>query len=216
MPLATPPIDPSDIDIRSFYDPKLRAIELVFRLGGKADRPAYDSQIRGSDGQRVLWTGRRTRDGKIAADLMVVSTNVPVDSKTVGLNLLIAAGPWETVASSDGRQAAGPLGSATLGDRASSSGPSTVITARFDPDKRDAQVIGIDANGVEHVVRDFEIRRGANDVVANFLFAGLTPGQFKSFTLQTRPNDELIRLTDVSLVPGQRTDARLKSGTIPF
>ena len=129
--MDTPPIDPSDIDIRSFFDPKLSAIELVFRLGGKADRPAYDRQIRGSDGQGVLWTGRRTRDGKIAADLMVVSTHVPVDSKTVGLDLLIAAGPWKTVASSDGRQEAGPLGYATLGDRASSSGPSTVITARF-------------------------------------------------------------------------------------
>jgi hypothetical protein len=87
--------------------------------------------------------------------------------------------------------------------------PSTVITARFDPNSKEARVIGIDANGVKHIVRGFDIRNGVEDAGADFLFQGLKPEQFKSFTLETRPNNELIHLTDISLVPGQLTDAQL-------
>ena len=206
--LDAPPVDPRDIDITSFIDPKVRKIELVFRLGGKADQPAYDSQIRRSDDEGVWWTGRRTRSGKFASDFKVIAINVPADSKTVWLDLLVAAGPWETVATCDGRQAKGPLSAATPGGRAGSE-PSTVITARFDPDKKDAQVVGIDADGVKHIVRGFDIRKGDENAGANFLFQGLTPRQFKSFTLETRPNNELIHLTDISLVSGRLTDAQL-------
>jgi hypothetical protein len=213
--LDAPPIDPVDLDITSYVDPKMRKIELVFRLSGKANQPAYESQIRATDDRGVWWAGRRTRDGKRADDMKVVGTMVPADAKTLEIDLLVAAGPWETVATSDGRKTEGPLGAAAAGDPAAGSGPSTAIAARFAPDKLDAQVIALDVDGVKHVVRGFDIRRGVNDAGANFRFQGLTPGQFKSFTLQTRPNNERIRLMEISLVPGQQTDAKLVAERIP-
>jgi len=210
--LDTPPIDPSDIDITSLIDPRFRKIELVFRLGGKADQPACNiSPTRRTDGVGVWWTGRRSKGGKFALDLQVVGTGVPVDSKAIWLDLLVAAGPWETVATCNGRQAQGPMSAARPADPARASKPSTVITARFDPNSKEARVIGIDANGVEHTIRGFDIRHDGANSGADFLFEGLKPEQFKSFTLQTRPNNELIHLMDISLKPGHLTRAQLIS-----
>jgi hypothetical protein len=210
MQLDALPIDPSDLDIRSSINPKTRKIVLVFRLGGKADQPAYESQITRNDGGGVWSGGRRTRSGKVVSDFKVVATDVPADSKTIWLDLLVAAGPWETVATCDGRQAQGPMSAARPAGPASSM-PSTVITARFDPNSKEARVIGIDANGVEHIIRGFDIRHDGANSGADFLFEGLKPEQFKSFTLQTRANNELIHLMDISLKPGHLTRAQLIS-----
>jgi hypothetical protein len=215
--LDTPPIDPSDSDITAERNVKFRKIELVFRLGGKADQPACNiAPTRRTDGEGVWWAGRRSKGGKFALDLKVVGTGVPVDSKAIWMDLLVAAGPWETVATCNGRQAQGPMSAARLADPARASMPSTVITARFDPNSKEARVIGIDAGGVEHMIRDFDIRwdairSGDGNAGADFLFEDLKPEQFKSFTLQTRANNELIHLMDISLKPGHMTRAQLIS-----
>jgi hypothetical protein len=204
-PLTEPPVDGSFFDISSSTAPKL---ELVFRLGKKAAEPAYESRMTFADGSGLLWTGRRSRNGVQSSELLVVATRLPADSGGMSMDLLVGAGPWETVATTDGVQPKGPLGAAIVAPNFSDH--TTLITAFFAA-SRQARIVGIDKYGITNIASHTGIRRTGKDADQDFLFSRTPPSQFKSFTLQTRPY-ELIHLKDISTASGQRTHAQLTAG----
>jgi beta-lactamase regulating signal transducer with metallopeptidase domain/HEAT repeat protein/Leucine-rich repeat (LRR) protein len=210
--LKAPPVDPSEMDISSIIDPTKRKVELVFRLGGKADQPGYESQLIRADGGGTLWTGRRSLNRVFALDLKVIATSVPVEAKTFDMDMKVAAAEWTTVATSDGQKAEGLLGAAGPGG-ARSSNPSTLIEGQFDPDQSEARMIGVDAKGAKVIVRGFDTIKSGSKKGANFLFDKFEPGQIKSYTLQTRPY-ERIRLTDIAAQPDQQSEAGLTAGPV--
>jgi hypothetical protein len=119
----------------------------------------------------------------------------------------VGAGPWESVATSDGLQPQGPLGAAK--EAPNFSDHTTQITAFF-ATSRQARIVGTDKDGSTHSGSPTGIRKAGKDADQDFLFARTPPAQFKSFTLQTRPY-ELIHLKDVSTASGQRTHPQLTS-----
>jgi hypothetical protein len=207
-PLSEPPIDGSFFDISSSTAPKL---ELVFRLGKKAAEPGYESRMTLVDGSGLLWTGRRRRNGVESSELLVVATRLPADSAGMSMDLLVGAGPWESVATTDGLQPQGPLGAAK--EAPSFSDHTTQITAFFATSGQ-ARIVGTDKDGITHVGSPTGIRKTGKDADQDFLFSRTPPVQFKSFTLQTRPY-ELIHLKDVSTASGRRTHAQLTAGPEP-
>ena len=202
--MSDPPIDPNHFDISSSTE---RKVELAFRLGKKAAEPGHDSRITLADGGGLLWTGRRSRRGLPVSELLVVATACLRLPEHMSVDLLVGAGPWESVATSDGLQPQGTLGAAK--EAPNLSDHTTLITAFF-PASRHARIVGTDKEGTTHIAVPAGIRSAGKDADEDFLFHSLPPAQFKSFTLQTRPY-ELIHLKDVSTVPGQRTDAQLTS-----
>jgi hypothetical protein len=204
-PLSEPPIDGSFFDISSSTAPKL---ELVFRLGKKAAEPGYESRMTLADGSGLLWTGRRRRNGVESSELLVVATRLPADSAGMSMDLLVGAGPWENVATTDGLQPQGPLGAAIVAPNFSD--PTTQIRAFF-ATSRQARIVGIDKYGISNIASPTGIRKTGKDADQDFLFSRTPPSQFKSFTLQTRPY-ELIHLKDVSTASGQRTHPQLIAG----
>ena len=203
-PLSDPPINPSPFNISSSTGQK---VELVFRLGKKAAEPGYESRITFADGGGLLWTGRRSRKGLPVSDLLVVATSLQAASRTMSLDLLVGAGPWESVATSDGLQPKGTLGAAK--EAPNLSDHTTLITAFF-PASRQARMVATDKDGTTHIAVSAGISKAGKEADEDFLFHRLPPAQFKSFTLQTRPY-EMIHLKDVATAPGQRTDAQLTS-----
>jgi hypothetical protein len=201
-PLSEPPVDGSFFDISSSTAPKF---ELVFRLGKKAAEPAYESRMTFADGSGLLWTGRRSRNGVQSQDLLVVATRLPADSTPMSLDLLVGAGPWENVVTTDGLKPQGQLNAAI--EAPNFSDPTTQITAFFAP-SRQARIFGIDIYGITNIASQTGIRKTAKGADQDFLFSRTPPSRFKSFTLQTRPY-ELIHLKDISTASGQRTRPEL-------
>ncbi len=204
-PLSEPPVDGSIFNISSSTAPKL---ELVFRLGKKAAEPAYESRMTLADGGGLLWTGRRRRNGVESSDLLVVATPLPADSTTMSLDLLVGAGPWENVVTTDGLQPQRQLGAAK--EAPNFSDHTTLITAFFAA-SRQARIVGIDRYGITNIASPTGIRKTGKDADQDFLFSRTPPSQFKSFTLQTRPY-EWIHLKDISTASGQRTRPQLTAG----
>ena len=207
-PLGEPPIDTSPFSISSSTAQKL---ELVFRMGRKAAEPGYESRITLPDGGGLLWTGRRSREGQSVSELLVVATSMPAATGAMNLDLLVAAGPWESVATTDGLQPQGPL--SAVKEAPNFSDHTTLVTAFF-ATSRQARIVGTDKDGITHTGSPTGIRKAGKDADQDFLFARTPPARFKSFTLQTRPY-ELIHLKNISLTPGQHTDAQLTSAVVP-
>jgi hypothetical protein len=199
------PYDGSSIDISSTGNPDIQKIELALRLRGTADDPAWEASVKRSDGNAVLWGGRRMKNGQFVRDIKSIVIMVPSKQQTLDLSLGIAAGQWHTI------DAYCPdiISTNIVTDRDDGAiswtkpvekDGMTILEVSHTYTNENVRIAVIDANNNLRAANStFPI--GAKTVQANFHppLSGV-----KQFVFQTRPY-EWVEFKNISLRPGQKT-----------
>jgi len=205
------PFDTSDGDITSYVGNDVEKYQLVFRVGGQAG-PGNDAMMVRPDNGAAWWTGARNKEGKYAENLAVFGISVPTGTRTLNLDLHIAAGLWQVEGTSDGKKAKGNLSAAQRNPHHTE--PSAMIFARADRDANDVRVMAVDTELTRHFSRIVGERDQGEGLEWEFTFPGLPLDRIASYTFQTRPY-ETIHLKDISLAPGRTTTPVLTAAPPP-
>ncbi|MCP4261583.1 MAG: M48 family metalloprotease [Planctomycetes bacterium] len=117
----------------------------------------------------------------------------------------IAAGPWETIASHDGkRMKSGRQGGILWSQAFQSNSDTHIVTSRQWRKDQTDRVVAIDKAGKLHTAGGGSVASGKIDQhTANF--RNLKLGQIEEFQFQTRPY-QWVEFKNVSLRPGHKTD----------
>jgi len=180
----------------------------MLRVRGPEDVEVRWNSIEGADS----WEG--TCDvvdiqGSRLDDCTAAVASLPGKVTRTSLRVGVAAGPWTTVSTHDGRQMgysgkAGVLWSQAFED---SDGTSVVATAEWRKDRTE-RIVAIDRAGAMHASPGGSVAVGNMDQMTT-RFDGLKRGQIKEFQYQVRPY-EWADFKDVSLRPELGTAPRVE------
>lgn len=180
----------------------------MLRVRGPKDTEVRWNNVEGADG----WGG--TCDvvdvqGNRLDDCTATVASLPGEVTRTALRVGVAAGPWTTISTHDGREMgysgnAGVLWSQAFED---SGGTSVVATAEWRKDRTE-RIVAIDRAGVMHASPGGSVAVGNMDQMTTH-FDGLKRGQIKEFQYQVRPY-EWAEFKDVSLRPNLGTAPRVE------
>lgn len=180
----------------------------MLRVRGPEDTEVRWNNVEGADG----WGG--TCDvvdvqGSRLDDCTAAVSSLPREVTRTSLRVGVAAGPWTTISTHDGREMgysgnAGVLWSQAFED---SGGTSVVATAEWRKDRTE-RIVAIDRAGVMHTSPGGSVSLGNMDQMTT-RFDGFKRGQIKEFQYQVRPY-EWADFKDVSLRPELGTSPRVE------
>ncbi|MCF7674493.1 MAG: serine/threonine protein kinase [Akkermansiaceae bacterium] len=216
--LTEPPVDPTDIDIRSYHDENHIWLTAIFRVPGGLDTVLGGDSIQRADDGRWLWAGRQFHHGQPVDDLAALAIAFPADEKQADLAIRLAHGAWRTTAMVD----AGPLlakgeisqGDSVLRIKDQSAGDLTVTVehSQTNVQARVAIQRGEQTVFAEPVYGAAQGTVGARIVA--WRFKGVESDGIDRFILQTRPS-ERVEFRNVALQRGLPPSTNAAGESIP-
>jgi hypothetical protein len=193
-PLAEAPCDPGVKHITGGEDDVYRAV--VVRITGEPEGADVDWSVSGKGDSKE----RATLAGKDVPGLRLASVLCPRNPESCTVTLLVAAGPWRTVARANSRTAAGLQDGMRYifsDPFPTKAGVLVAVTCRIPDD--DVRLVAVDREGKEHspVSRSAASTWGFHQLVSEF---DLAPDLVDEFRLQTR-SYERLDIKDVALKP---------------
>jgi uncharacterized protein (TIGR03067 family) len=148
--------------------------------------------------------GNPSRLGTAVKDVRGVAFRAPATSRAVTVRFGVAAGPWKTVAESQGRGGDVVGGDAVFSPAAEKDGDTTVSVAHRFGDQ-DVRLVATGFDGQERVGGPSQYGGGGKLHQMTVTFPKLSSKDVKTFRLQTRPY-EWVEFRNVSIYAGQKTD----------
>ena len=198
-PLSQPPCDRPSMGIEPDRDVVFRAV--LARVSGlAAGAPTNGWWPREAKGGSH---GPATRNGKEVPGLSVVVAEFAKDLATCTVGFSVDVGPWQTVATMDGRGAGTGIAkdgrTGFMRSQAIATKRGAVLVVTHDILDVAVRLVAVDRAGKEHpAVGDGAVgRKGFYQLVAEF---DLSPEEFQEYRLQTRPY-ERVEVRNVALKP---------------
>ena len=196
-PLAEPPCDPSGTRISSDQDVVFRAIAV--RISGLPPDADYQWSISPSSGGS---RGPARLGGKGVPGLFEAVCTFPKALATCTVGFSVAADPWQTVRTSDGRSQFGHasrIGPSTLFGRAFATTKGAVITVTHDIQDMAVRLVAVGLDGKEYPAIDSD-GGGVNNMHQLTAEFDRPIEKIREYRLQTRPY-ERVEIPDVALKP---------------
>jgi hypothetical protein len=149
-------------------------------------------------------------DGKAIEGLESHAVSFRGEPKTCSVAIAVAAGPWKTLAETDGRNTraeASPAGSFAF-TKVIESKNALVLTVSHNILDDDVRLIALDHRGQTIAVGACEGGGAANFRQTTGTFANLALADVATFAVQSRPYQH-YEIRDVSLLPGETTTPRV-------
>jgi beta-lactamase regulating signal transducer with metallopeptidase domain len=153
-------------------------------------------------------------DGRFVDNIRARAQSIPTDASRVDVQIGIAAGPWETLYSHDGRSSRGvghsgsDLAYGVAFGKAMDRDGDCVITVSHDIRHVDVRIVAMDRDGNLHKPGHFTGIGASGFSQLTATFSRMTLDQIAEFHAQTRPY-EWVEFRNVSLTPGKRTDVQI-------
>ncbi len=139
-------------------------------------------------------------------DLIASISDMEEDRLSTTIRIGVAAGPWKTIASNEGKWMTSGRGSDVVWSQAFQDNSGTHIIASREWDKdQNGRIIAIDKNGQIHTTRDGGSVSSGKVLQRTSHFRNLNIEQIKEFQYQVRPF-QWVEFKNVSLKPGHKTD----------
>ena len=212
-PLEKPPVDPLSNFHRDQTDEEIRVV-LVQITGVSKDAnmrwlPTFDSGYVGLS---------PTRDGRRVPGLEAYIVSLRPDRKTCEVKVRLAAGPWKTEVSNDGRGGTGQFvnghkfafGKARLSEVRGR--PMTVFAVAHNFFGQDRRLVAVDRDGKSHPAVSYSAGSDGDPKWVIDIIDGefaWPPDQIKEYQVQFRPF-ELTEIRDIALNPASTTQATTK------
>ncbi|HEV3136507.1 MAG TPA: hypothetical protein VGZ26_01360 [Pirellulales bacterium] len=150
------------------------------------------------------------KNGNVIQDLGALAALFSASETTCTVRFQIAAGPWETIAQTDGGQF-GAEGEEKYGfvfSKASERGGITAITISHNVIDRDMRIVAVVEGGKETAPDQLFSGSMKNIVQTDAEFSNLPLDGVQEFRLQARPY-QIVEVRDIALNPGQATKPHL-------
>ncbi len=152
------------------------------------------------------------KSGRYLQEVTAVAAAVPKDRTGITLEFGVAAGPWETIAQSDGKgelSSSRELGGITFTQAYEITGV-TKITVADDIIERDCRIVAVDKKGKIHTSNGSPTGSTSKIRQTTGQFPNLPLTEIKEFQFQTRPY-HWVTFKNIALEPDKKTTVQIES-----